>query len=143
MKQQNANYYQAKARSVDTIKKEVCCEGLFDDEKFVVKFDKLVIATGMKTNTFRTRNVNAFEGRCVFFLKQLNHARALRDRTIEMFEVANYPGTSPAEKKRLLSFVIVGGGPTSCEYAAGKYSLDNIIIVILNSRFTTFVFLTS
>ena len=35
-----------------------------------------------------------------------------------MFEYAAMPGLCEDEKKRLLQFVIVGGGPTSCEYAA-------------------------
>ncbi len=28
------------------------------------------------------------------------------------------PGTCEAERERLLSFVVVGGGPTSCEFVA-------------------------
>ena len=34
------------------------------------------------------------------------------------FERAGMPGTSEAEIKRLLTFVVVGGGPTSCEFVA-------------------------
>ena len=37
---------------------------------------------------------------------------------IDSFEKASIPGTSEAERKRLLSFVVVGGGPTSCEFVA-------------------------
>ena len=33
-------------------------------------------------------------------------------------ELASLPTTSPEERKRLLSFVICGGGPTGVEFAA-------------------------
>ena len=81
-------------------------------------WQQLVLAQGVKTNTFGVENVEAREGREVFFLKHLHHARAIRNRTVEMFEVAALPNVSDEERRRLLSFVIVGGGPTSCEYAS-------------------------
>ena len=152
-----ASYYQAKARSVDLDKQIVTCEGVWDGEVFEVPYEKLVLAQGVKTNTFGVPNVAEREGKEVFFLKvrvcdfihcafsarrlhltssssfasslrslphslaqaqHLHHARAIRNRTIEMFEVAALPGVCDDEKRRLLSFVIVGGGPTSCEYAS-------------------------
>lgn len=72
----------------------------------------------VKTNTFNTPNVAEREGIEVFFLKHLYHARSIRNRTIQMFEYSAMPRLCEDEKKRLLQFVIVGGGPTSCEYAA-------------------------
>lgn len=71
----------------------------------------------MKTNTFNTPGVAENEGKCVFFLKHLYHARQIRMRLLECFERAAIPLTPEHEIKRLLSFVIVGGGPTSCEFA--------------------------
>lgn len=35
--------------------------------------------------------------------------------------MASLPTTSPAERKRLLSFVICGGGPTGVEAAAVRW----------------------
>lgn len=37
---------------------------------------------------------------------------------IDNFEMASLPTTSAEERKRLLSFVICGGGPTGVETAA-------------------------
>ena len=37
---------------------------------------------------------------------------------LDNFELASLPTTSPEERKRLLSFVICGGGPTGVETAA-------------------------
>lgn len=54
-------------------------------------------------------------------MKHLYHARNIRNNIIESFEKAAIPGTSTEERQRLLSFIIVGGGPTSCEFAAELY----------------------
>ena len=39
------------------------------------------------------------------------------------FETASLPITTPEERKRLLSFVVCGGGPTGVETAAEIYDL--------------------
>ena len=57
----------------------------------------------------------------IFFLKQLEHARAIRNRIIECFERASSPSVSEAERGRLLTFVVVGGGPTSIEFTSELY----------------------
>jgi NADH:ubiquinone reductase (non-electrogenic) len=54
----------------------------------------------------------------VFFLKQLSEARAIRNRLIEAFERAGMPSLPASEKQRLLTFVVVGGGPTNIEFAS-------------------------
>jgi len=54
----------------------------------------------------------------VYFLKQLGDARKIRNRLLECFERAANPYLSSEERSRLLSFVVVGGGPVSIEYAA-------------------------
>lgn len=77
-----------------------------------------MIAVGSKTNTFGTPGVDKYLGESVFFLKQLYHARMIRNRIIECFERAAMPHIPLNEKKRLLSFVVVGGGPTSCEFTS-------------------------
>mmetsp|Transcript_5331 Transcript_5331/g.16322 ORF Transcript_5331/g.16322 Transcript_5331/m.16322 type:complete len:359 (-) Transcript_5331:276-1352(-) len=83
---------------------------------FELKYDYLVCAMGCKTNTFGTPGVAEREGKDVFFLKHLWHARQIRQRTIACFERASMPGISEAERSSLLSFIVVGGGPTSCEF---------------------------
>ena len=51
----------------------------------------------------------------------VSDARAIRTRLIEVFERASNDFVEMEEKKRLLSFVIVGAGPTSVEFAAELY----------------------
>mmetsp|Transcript_5182 Transcript_5182/g.6338 ORF Transcript_5182/g.6338 Transcript_5182/m.6338 type:complete len:316 (+) Transcript_5182:474-1421(+) len=61
------------------------------------------------------------EGDGIYFLKHLFHARNIRNNIIDSFEKAAIPGTTSKERERLLSFVVVGGGPTSCEFVAELY----------------------
>jgi NADH dehydrogenase/NADH:ubiquinone reductase (non-electrogenic) len=109
-------YYQAKARKLHADRKAIECEDVFKGARFEVQYDYLVIACGCKTNTFNTPGVADREGKQVLFLKHLHHARQIRNRTLECFERATNPTLSMEEKRRLLSFVVVGGGPTSCEF---------------------------
>ena len=87
--------------------------------QFDLNFDILIIAAGSETNTFGCKGVE--DNKHVFFLKQFNHSRGIRNRLIECFERASSPGIEAIERKRLLTFVIVGGGPTSVEFAAEVY----------------------
>ncbi|ETP42904.1 hypothetical protein F442_10235 [Phytophthora nicotianae P10297] len=49
--------------------------------------------------------------------------KRIRNRILENFEPATKPGITPEEKKRLLHFVVVGGGPTGIEFCAELYDL--------------------
>jgi NADH dehydrogenase FAD-containing subunit len=113
------SYVQAKARSVDPEKKIVTVNS-FTNDVFDIHYDKLVIAVGVKTNTFGITSINEAQAKhdSIYFLKQLEHARAIRANIIDSFEKASLPNVCIAEKKRLLSFLVVGGGPTSCEFTA-------------------------
>lgn len=126
-----SQYYQAKATRLYPKEKKVVCTDIFKEKEFELEYDFLIIAAGCKTNTFRTPGVDEREGIEVFFLKHLYHARQIRSRMLECFERAAMParvkpGEVPTaesaakrqeEIDRLLSFVVVGGGPTNCEFA--------------------------
>jgi NADH dehydrogenase FAD-containing subunit len=119
-------FIHAKARKLDPQNKTVVCESVHGDI-FTVEYDKLVIAVGVKTNTFGIPSIQ--EGNGIFFLKVLKHARGIRNNIIDSFEKAAVPTVSEAERRRLLSFVVVGGGPTSCEFTSelhGKHFFDTI-----------------
>ena len=94
---------------MDTENQLVRCEDLFKGRIFDVKYDYLCIAAGNKTNTFNTPGVSEREGKEVFFLKHLYHARQIRNRILECFERACNPNMSLEERNRLLSFIVVGG----------------------------------
>ncbi|KAJ1831733.1 hypothetical protein LPJ73_008074, partial [Coemansia sp. RSA 2703] len=54
-------------------------------------------------------------------LKTINDARCMRQHILANFERAALPTTPLEEKRRLLTFVVCGGGPTGCEFAAELY----------------------
>lgn len=110
------SYYQGKAESVDLDSRTVVCRDIFKSHTFAVPYDYLVVACGCKTNTFGTPGVADLEGKEVHYLKHLYHSRMIRNRILECFERASFPETSADERARMLTFVVVGGGPTSCEF---------------------------
>lgn len=59
------------------------------------------------------------------FLKDITDARLIRNSVIRNLETACLPTTSDEERKRLLSFVVCGGGPTGVEFAAELYDMLN------------------
>ena len=114
-------YYQAKAQRLDTQGQRVECVDVFKNRTFDVKYDYLCIAAGCKTHTFNTPGIAEREGKEVFFLKHLYHARQIRNRVLECFERASNASLAREERDRLLSFIVVGGGPTSCEFMTELY----------------------
>jgi NADH:ubiquinone reductase (non-electrogenic) len=81
---------------------------------FELSYDKLVVAVGAENNTFGTPGVEKH----AHFLKEISDARRIRSAVTDAFESAANPGQTDAERRRLLNFVVVGGGPTGVEFAA-------------------------
>lgn len=59
------------------------------------------------------------------FLKSTDDARSIRTRILQNLESACLPTTTDEERRRLLSFVVCGGGPTGVEFAAELFDLLN------------------
>ncbi|KAF9526941.1 hypothetical protein CPB83DRAFT_769273 [Crepidotus variabilis] len=81
-----------------------------------IPYDKVIIAVGSSSST---HGVPGLEN--CFQLKTISDAQAMRRRILDNFETASLPTTTPEERKRLLSFVVCGGGPTGVEAAAEIY----------------------
>jgi NADH dehydrogenase len=79
----------------------------------VLDYDGLVIAVGSVTNYY---GVPGAEANTRPF-KTVVDAMTLRARVVELFEMAEQ-AESPEQRRRLLSFAIVGGGVTGVEVAA-------------------------
>lgn len=117
------HFIRAKAEDVEFSEKLVEVSQIGTDgqeQHFYVPYDKLVIGVGSVTNP---HGVKGLEN--AFFLKNIDDARSIRNRIIRNCELACLPTTSDAERKRLLSFVVSGGGPTGVEFAAELYDLLN------------------
>ncbi|CAF3165364.1 unnamed protein product [Rotaria socialis] len=82
--------------------------------QFDMKYDILIVAIGSENNTFNIPGVEEH----AHFLKEILDARRIRSAISDAFESAMTPSQTPEERKRLLHFVVVGGGPTGVEFAA-------------------------
>ncbi len=87
---------------------------------FYLPYDKLVIAVGSTTNPHGVKGLDNCH-----FLKDIDDAQKIRNRILTNLEYACLPSTSDQERKRLLSFVVSGGGPTGVEFAAELFDLLN------------------
>ena len=53
--------------------------------------------------------------------QEIADARRIRNQILTNFELSTQPNLSDDEKRRLLHFVVVGGGPTGVEFGAEFY----------------------
>jgi NADH dehydrogenase len=91
-----------------------------NDCRFYLPYDKLVIAVGSTTNPHGVKGLENCH-----FLKDIDDAQKIRNHIMSNLECACLPTTSDAERRRLLSFVVSGGGPTGVEFAAELFDLLN------------------
>jgi NADH dehydrogenase len=97
------------------------CVRLTDDVE--LSYDYLVLATGSTTNYYGNESVRAH----ALGLKDLGEALQLRNHVIECLDRAAN-ATDDHERRRLLNFCIVGGGPTGVEYSGALAELARLIV---------------
>ena len=86
-------------------------------------YDYLVLATGAETDYFGNESL----ARHAFGLKGLDEALALRNRVLARFEASRWAKTAD-ERRSLLTFAIVGGGPTGVELAGAYAELIRLVL---------------
>jgi NADH:quinone reductase (non-electrogenic) len=106
--QRNTEVLMAEVCKVDVAARRVELASGFDP----LPYDVLVLATGAVTSYFGHPE---FES-CAPSLKSVGDATAVRGRILAAFERAEL-SHDPAERARLLTFVLVGAGPTGVEMA--------------------------
>jgi NADH dehydrogenase len=111
-RQANARVILANVSGVDLARKEVIAEGRR------IGFDYLVVATGARHAYFGREDWADYAPG----LKTIDDATYLRRRILLAFERAESE-PDPAERRRLINFVIVGGGPTGVEMAGAVAEL--------------------
>ncbi len=111
----NAKVLLATVTGIDTERREVLADGL------KLPYDHLVIATGATHSYFGRDAWAPFAPG----LKRVDDATLVRRRILEAFEHAEV-AASEVERRRLLSFVIVGGGPTGVELAGAIAELAHV-----------------
>lgn len=118
----NAHFLQAEA--VDVLFNEQLVEVAATNpetgakENFYIPYDKVVVGVGSISNK---HGVDGLE-HCLK-LKTVDDVTSIRTKIVRNIEAACLPTTSDEERKRLLSFVICGGGPTGVELAAELFDV--------------------
>ena len=127
-KKGNVSYYEALATSVNPERNTVSIKsvstvaqlsqpdnhlGLSQQDEAEIKYDYLVTAVGAEPNTFGIPGVEKYGN----FLKEIPHSLQIRKRFLSNIEKANLLPKGDPERKRLLTIVVVGGGPTGVETA--------------------------
>jgi len=109
--QRNASVALLEVTGIDPAARRVlvACSG---DEEQSFTYDFLVLATGVEKSYFGHDEFAAFAPG----LKSLDDAMAVRERVLEALEVAEVE-TDPSRHRDLLTFVLVGAGPTGVELA--------------------------
>ncbi len=118
--QANAEVVLSDATAVDLAARTVT---LVDDGERAVSFDYLVMATGAQTTYYG----HADWERVTLDLKSLDDAVEVRRRVLLAFEEAER-STDPDERRKLLTFVVIGGGPTGVELAGALAELARFVL---------------
>ena len=92
-----------------------------------VGFDFLIIAAGVQTGYFGHDEFAKYAPG----LKDLNDAETMRTKVLSAFELAEITDDDN-ERSRLMTFLLVGGGPTGVELAA---SISHLATVTLRRNF--------
>jgi NADH dehydrogenase len=87
-----------------------------------VAYDYVVVAAGSVTNHFGMKDVQEY----AYDLKQLNDAVALRNHVLAIFERASQE-KDPEVREALLTFAVVGAGPTGVEYSGSLIELIQVM----------------
>jgi NADH dehydrogenase len=110
----NVEFIRTQVGGVDLEKREVqTAEG-------PLPYDYLLLAPGSATNFFGMESVQQH----AYDLKQLSDAVGLRNQILSAFEQAAKE-TDEAKRRALMTFVIVGGGPTGVEFAGALAELTH------------------
>lgn len=124
-------FYEANVGSIDMNNKQVVIShrigkqtNPIESRSHILKYDYLVIALGSETNFFGMDG--AASG--AFTLKSLGDAIVLRNHVINMLEQADIEHEDLDLRKRLLTFVVVGGGFSGVEIVGelNDFVLDSI-----------------
>jgi NADH dehydrogenase len=118
--QRDAMVIMGEVSGIDTERRTIDLKGATIQS---VRYDYLVVATGARHSYFGHHEWAAFAPG----LKTVEDATFIRRRILLAFEHAETE-TDPQERERLLTFVIVGGGPTGVEMAGAVSELARRIL---------------
>lgn len=114
----NVHFFHAEVAGVDLQRRVVHTRGGED-----VPFDYLVLATGSENNYFGNPELAAH----TLSMKTLPQAQRLRNHVLACLEHAAQ-ARHEAERRRWLTFVVIGGGPTGVEFTGALLELLKLVL---------------
>lgn len=116
------NVIEAKAKVIDSVNKKVTVKKR--DRVWDIPYDQLIITLGAVTKTFPTPGIadNAIG------LKTTEEAVYIRNKIVENFSIANSMPADDPRRKRLLTFIVVGGGFSGSEGFAEMVDLCHVLL---------------
>jgi NADH dehydrogenase len=111
-RQKNVSVLLAEVTGVDVVSRSVSVKYPGTEDK-KISFDYLVVAAGVQASYFG-HNEFAKYAPC---LKTITDAQAIRSKILSAYELAE-SADDEDERRRLMTFVLVGAGPTGVELAA-------------------------
>lgn len=110
-------YNMGEVKTIDVVEKKLTTQ--FE----TIHYDKLVIAAGTINNYFNMTDLYKY----VYTLKSTSEALRCRNEILDRLERASIT-TDLEERRKLLSFVVIGGGPTGVEVAGAIGEMKRYII---------------
>jgi NADH dehydrogenase len=112
LRKTNVTFRMGEVRHVDLAAQTITVEGE------TIGYDRLILALGSESNDFGVPGAREH----AFFLRWMDDAIPVRQHVLACFEAASAE-TDPDRRRRLLTFVLVGGGPTGVEFAGALAEL--------------------
>lgn len=116
-KVKGARFHLGEVRRIDVERKEV------QTQYETLRYDRLIIAAGTTNNFFGNPDLVKY----VYTIKSVAEAMRTRDEILDRLERASLTHDA-ALRRRLLSFVVVGGGPSGVEVAGALGEMKRDII---------------
>jgi NADH dehydrogenase len=117
----NVRFRMCEVQGLDIENREVLITSDEGDDR--IGYDYLIVAAGSATNFFGNTEIKAH----AFDLKILNDAIHMRNQILSMYERALLE-KDDAIRRALMTFVVVGGGPTGVEFSGALSELAHNVL---------------
>ena len=117
-RRKNVHFLLARVTGVDVGARVVQTAGRGSQPVRTIPYDYLILASGSVSHFFGVPGAADY----AFPLKTMEDGMVLRNHILQCFETA-WAEPDEAQRRRLLTFAVVGGGPTGVEYAGALSEL--------------------